>query len=360
MHLTKLDVTGVRNLASVQIEPGDGINYFYGDNGAGKTSLLEAISLLSVGRSFRSGKISTIISNDSDELIVSGLVKDPLRDISTRVGIMRRNDASTARIDGQNIDRLSALAVAVPSVSISTRNHELIEGGPGLRRNFLDLILFHVKHTFVHLSKRYKTALSQRNAALRRGASNEMVLLWNTELAEAGEAIAEQRRLVCIQVQERLQAFAENLNTPDILPELQYRRGWAEGQSLSENLDSCLDNCRRLGTTSTGPHRADIKLKVGSDEARYLHSRGQQKLLAVLMKLVQVDLYTAHHQQAPILLFDDMPSELDDSAREFVFSYLQSTSVQVFLTGVEDISKTIQGVSNTFHVERGQIKNVVY
>jgi len=160
-------------------------------------------------------------------------------------------------------------------------------------------------------------------------------------------------------VQERLKAFAEKLDNADILPELQYRRGWAEGQSLADNLESCLDNCRRLGTTSTGPHRADIKMKVGSDEARYLHSRGQQKLLAILMKLVQVDLYATHHQQAPILLFDDMPSELDESAREFVFSYLQSTSVQVFLTGVEDISKTIHGVSKTFHVDRGQIKNVV-
>ena len=222
---------------------------------------------------------------------------------------------------------MSALAAAVPSVSISTRNHELIEGGPGLRRNFLDFILFHVKHTFVHLSKRYKTALSQRNAALRRGASDEMVLLWNKELVETGEAIAEQRRHVCTQVQERLTAFAEKLDNADILPELQYRQGWAEGQSFAENLEACLANCRRLGTTSTGPHRADIKLKVGSDEARYLHSRGQQKLLAVLMKLVQVDLYALHHQQAPILLFDDMPSELDDSAREFVFSYLQELSL---------------------------------
>ena len=359
MHLTKLEVTGVRNLASVKIEPGNGINYFYGDNGAGKTSLLESISLLSVGRSFRSGKIATIISNDSDALIVNGLVRDTLRDTSSRVGIMRQNDTSTARIDGQNIHRLSALAVAVPSVSISTRNHELIEGGPGVRRNFLDFILFHVKLTFVHLSKRYKTALSQRNAALRRGASDELVLLWNKELAETGEAIAEQRRLVCIEVQERLKAFAEKLDNAEILPELQYRRGWAEGQSLSENLEACLGNCRRLGTTSTGPHRADIKLKVGSDEARYLHSRGQQKLLAVLMKLVQVDLYARHHQQAPILLFDDMPSELDDSAREFVFSYLQETSVQVFLTGVDDISKSIHGVSKSFHVERGNIKNMV-
>lgn len=359
MHLTALDVAGVRNLASVHIQPGNGINYFFGDNGAGKTSLLEAISLLSVGRSFRSGKISTIIAGESTELTVSGQVHDARLDSSQRVGISKSRDSTIARIDGQNINRLSALALSVPSVPISTRNHELVEGGPGERRAYLDWILFHVEHTFVQLSKQYKTALSQRNAALRRGASTDLVLMWNKELAESGESIALLREKVSAQVQDRLTAFSAQLGNAEILPELQYRRGWASDQSLSETLQNCLDNCRRLGTTSTGPHRADVKLKVQGDEARYVHSRGQQKLLAILMKLVQVDLYTSHHEQSPILLFDDMPSELDGEARDFVLSYLKTSSVQVFLTGVEDISKTIQGVTNLFHVKHGEIQNVI-
>lgn len=359
MHLTTLDVVGVRNLSRVQIHPGSGINYFFGDNGAGKTSLLEAISLLSVGRSFRSGKISTIISGESAELTVSGLVQDTKLDSSQRVGISKTRDTTTARIDGQNINRLSALALAVPSVVISTRNHELVEGGPGERRNYLDWILFHVEHTFVQLSKQYKTALSQRNAALRRGASNELVSMWNKELSESGEAIASLREKVSTQIQDRLTAFSTQLGNAEILPEMQYRRGWNAEQPLSETLHACLDNCRRLGTTSTGPHRADVKLKVQGDEARYVHSRGQQKLLAILMKLVQVDLYASYHGQAPILLFDDMPSELDGEARDFVLSYLKTSSVQVFLTGVEDISKTIQSVNNLFHVKHGEIQNVV-
>ena len=359
MHLTRLDVSSVRNLASVHLEPATGINYFYGDNGAGKTSLLEAISLLSVGRSFRSGKISTVIRNDEGELTVSGSVQDDLRETSSQVGISRQKESLVARIDGQNISRLSTLATAVPIVVISTKNHELVEGGPGERRQFLDWILFHVKPNYVKLSKRYKLTLSQRNAALRSGSSLDMVSVWNKDLAESGELIAQQRHSICDQVSECLQSFSELLPMESILPELQYRRGWAEGQTLLENLESAIDNCRRLGSTSTGPHRADIKLKIGSDEVRYRLSRGQQKLLAILLKLTQVDLYSKHHQQAPILLFDDLPSELDDKAREFVFSYLETTSVQVFLTGVERISKAVQSVNKTFHVERGEIENVL-
>jgi len=359
MHLTRLNVSSVRNLKSVEIEPTTGINYFYGDNGAGKTSLLEAVSLLSVGRSFRSGKITTIINNDNNDLTISGSVFDDLRETSCQVGISRRKDSMVARIDGQNINRLSELATAVPIVVISTKNHELVEGGPGERRQFLDWILFHVKPSYVNLSKRYKVALSQRNAALRSGAGLDMVNAWNQELAETGEQIAQQRHFACEQVHQCLQGFTGLMPLVSILPEMHYNRGWAKGQSLLDNLESAIDNCRRLGTTSTGPHRADIKLKVGADEVRYMHSRGQQKLLAILLKLAQVDLYTKHHQQAPILLFDDLPSELDEKAREFVFTYLESTSVQVFLTGVERISKAVHSVNKTFHVKRGKIENVI-
>jgi len=244
MHLTRLDVSNVRNLASVHLEPATGINYFYGENGAGKTSLLEAISLLSVGRSFRSGKITTVIRGDDEELTVSGSVRDDLRETSNQVGISRQKDSMVARIDGQNISRLSALATAVPIVVISTKNHELVEGGPGERRQFLDWILFHVEPNYVKISKRYKLTLSQRNAVLRSGGSAEMISAWNNELAESGEVIAQQRQVVCQQVSECLQSFSELLPMDSILPELQYRRGWAEGQALLENLENAVDNMK--------------------------------------------------------------------------------------------------------------------
>jgi len=168
-------------------------------------------------------------------------------------------------------------------------------------------------------------------------------------------------------VEEKLGLFSEGLNESrsgdptqnSILPSLHYRRGWTEDLSLANALDRSLDNCRRLGTTSLGPHRADIQFKLDKYEVRYMHSRGQQKLLAILLKMVQVDLYSNYHQQAPILLFDDLPSELDGMAQAFVFNYLQSCSVQVFLTGVENVSETIHGVNKVFHVEKGEISIVV-
>lgn len=358
MHLNRLEVSGVRNLLDARIEPSDGLNYFYGANGAGKTSLLEAISILSTGRSFRAGALNTVMSRQRDQIIVAGSVTDLKVDLSKNVGIAKSSTETTLRIDGQNVHRMSELAIAVPTVVISAKNHELVEGGPSERRNYLDWLSFHVNVSVIQLWKRYKSALSQRNAALRSGKSLDMIQVWNTELAESGESIAQSRADMCDQVAERLGHFGEMIGDESILPQLEYRRGWTREEPLAQALDRCIDNCRRLATTSVGPHRADIKLKVGSDEVRYLLSRGQQKLLAILLKLVQVDLYSLHRGQAPILLFDDLPSELDEQARAFLFSYLEECKVQVFLTGVEDITNEIQGVKKVFHVDQGQIQAV--
>ena len=357
MRLTSLDVSAVRNLANVNIEPAPGTNLFYGENGAGKTSLLESIAILSTGRSFRAGKIATVISSNLDHLIVSGTVENDVLNNHRRIGIQRTKNDTTARIDGENVKRLSMLASALPCVAISTNNHELIEGGPSIRRSFLDWLLFHVEPQFLGFAQRYRNALQQRNAALRNNASDELVSLWHAELAESGKNISDGRKrilseFVCIL----------NENSPDwqetLAPSFAYRPGWSEDVSLAESLAK-LDNCRRRGITTVGPHRADLIIKAGGQEARYVYSRGQQKLLAIQMRLAQLDMFTRFHRQSPIVLFDDLPSELDEHARRYVFRYLEERHAQVFLTSVGNVSNELQGDCRLFHVEQGRIKKVL-
>ncbi len=359
MRLTSLDVSSVRNLSKISLEPEPGLNIFYGDNGAGKTSLLEAIAILSSGKSFRSGKIQTVIQNELPDLTVSASVLNEKNDTTNRVGISRSKDKTIARINGDNAQRLSELATALPCVVISTKNHELVEGGPTERRSFLDWILFHVEHDYLNQSRRYRSALSQRNAALRNGSADKLISSWNSELATAGEIISASRAEALKRFTVHFNRLAESLDE-HIQPVFSYRRGWNEETSLAVTLEKNIGNCRRIASTSCGPHRADVKIKVGSNEARYVNSRGQQKLLAILMRLAQVNIYTEFHQHPPVVLFDDLPSELDKDARQFVFNYLQETGVQVFLTSVSDVSKEIHNVSKRFHVKRGLIKKVLY
>lgn len=359
MRLTSLDVRSVRNLTEVTLQPEAGLNILFGDNGAGKTSLLEAISILSTGKTFRSGKISTVIQSDCDALTINGSILNDRNDTTTTVGISRDKDKTIARINGSNVQKLSELALALPCVVISAKNHELIEGGPSERRSFMDWILFHVEHDYLNQSRRYKNALNQRNAALRSGAPDSLVSSWDKELTTAGENINSSRSLILQKFDNHFKRLAAELDE-EICPEFKYRRGWPEEYSLAATLKKNIANCRRIGATSSGPHRADLKIKIGVNEARYINSRGQQKLLAILMKLAQVDIYREHHQHPPVVLFDDLPSELDENARQFVFEYLQQTKVQVFLTSVDDITNEIHNVSNKFHVERGHIKKMVY
>ncbi|MEM7565102.1 MAG: DNA replication and repair protein RecF, partial [Pseudomonadota bacterium] len=312
MILASLDVSDVRNLEHVTLVPAPGFNLFYGDNGAGKTSLLEAISILSTGRSFRAGKISTVIRADRDQLVISAQLKDAANTVAgSRIGIQRGRKETTVRIDGQNINRVSALAKALPCVIISTSNHELIERSPTERRSFVDWLLFHVEPGAHNLFQRYKNALQQRNAELKNNTSDELLAVWHPELVETGEQIDAGRRRILEKFGEKMEQVLDGWSE-SLKPSFQYRPGWPEDISLADAL-SRTDHCRRRGTTTAGPHRADILIRSGSQESRYVLSRGQQKLLAAQMRLVQIEMYTDEHQHSPVVLFDDLPSELDQN-----------------------------------------------
>ena len=358
MRLTSVDVRDVRNLAHVTLRPASGFNLFYGDNGAGKTSLLESISILSTGKSFRAGKISTIIRGEANHLTVSADIENFDTGVNQRIGIQRGRSETLVRIDGESINRISALAMALPCVIVSTSNHELVEGGPAERRSFLDWLLFHVEPEALKLFRRYRHALQQRNAALKQRASDALVTMWHPDLIEAGEAIDAARRRVLDDFSTKMQFVLAEWSDA-LKPSFTYRSGWPDGMSLEAGL-SRLDQCRRRGITSVGPHRADIAVRSGAQEARYVLSRGQQKLLAAQMKMVQIDLYVEHHHHAPVVLFDDLPSELDEAARMSVFRYLHEKQAQVFFTSVNDVSKDLHCVSGLFHVKQGQIQKVVY
>lgn len=357
--MSSLAIRGVRNLEDVSLEPGAGINLLYGDNGAGKTSLLESIFILAHGRSFRSGKIQTVVNENATELSVSAVVEDQKLALKTRVGIARGANLTAARIDGRSVSRISELASALPCIVISARNHELIEGGPTERRSFIDWLLFHVDQTYLVLHRRYKTAMQQRNAALRSGSPVSLIKTWDIELAEAGELLSAKRLRIIEQFATKYASMTESLDN-DLKPSFSYRRGWPDRLSLAESLANNLPICQRSFLTSVGPHRADLKIVLGKNEAKYVNSRGQQKLLAIIMKLVQVELFTDYNQQPPVILIDDPPSELDKFTRQFVFQYLENSTAQVFLTSVENVSNNLQDTANVFHVKRGTIEKVVY
>lgn len=365
MYLSRLEVTHVRNLHSLVIEPHPSINFIVGDNGSGKTSLLEAISLLSRGRSFRTPNIKKVISHGRPDLTVYGVVCAREDVDPDRLGIRRAQTGETlAKVNGERCERLSDLALMLPAVEMESASFELVDGGPSIRRELLDWGLFHVEHRFLEIWKRYRAALEQRNALLRGGDSPALrysLSHWNSQLAEHGHALDDLRQQYVGRFALALKELAQHYLGIDSL-EVEYHSGWNKQQYPS--LLSCLENHRQAevekGRSLYGPHRADLDIRWHGQPARDICSRGQKKLVIYAVRLAQILLYQRERQSTPILLLDDLPAELDKGNIEKVSRFLCDYPCQSFITAIgKDVSDSgllsTFGTHRMFHVEHGQL-----
>ena len=193
MTIRKLTITDVRNVRSASLEPSADVNVFYGQNGSGKTSLLEAIHILGVARSFRTPKVKPVIRAGAEKMTVFGLIDPSNGKQSLPVGVSKGllDDNTLIRVAGETLYSSSELASLLPLLVINPDTFKLLEGSPGIRRNFIDWGVFHVKHdTFLPAWKSMQKALKQRNALLRQGRVSESELLvWNHEFVNAAEQV---------------------------------------------------------------------------------------------------------------------------------------------------------------------------
>ncbi|MHB1370319.1 DNA replication/repair protein RecF [Pseudomonas sp.] len=359
MSLTRLSVTGVRNLQPVALAPSPRINILHGDNGSGKTSLLEAIHLLGLARSFRSSRLSPVIAYEHPSCTVFGEAQLASGQLCT-LGVAReRGGDLRIRINGQNARSMSELADTLPLQLINPDSFRLLEGAPKLRRQFLDWGVFHVEHRFLGAWQRVQQALRQRNSWLRHGTLDTVSqAAWTRELVLASDEIDSYRRTY---IQIFKPVFERTLAALLQLEELQlsYYRGWDKERSLEEVLDAAVDRDRALGHTQAGPQRADLRLRIGGHNAADVLSRGQQKLVVCALKIAQGHLVSETKRGQCIYLVDDLPSELDDQHRQALCGLLEQLDCQVFITCVD--STVLQAGWNAetpvsmFHVEHGRI-----
>lgn len=362
MHLTALDVRDFRGVASAALEPGEGLNVIAGPNAAGKTSLLEAIHVLSTGRSFAATRTAPLVRHGAGPLRVVGRVTDASGRVR-RLGIERgRSGPATLRLDGASAERVTALARVLPVIAVHPESHNIVIGGPEERRRLLDLGLFHVEPRFHEIWRRFRRALAQRNALLRRGASDGVFEPWDREVAAMGEALDGVRRSYVESLAPVVATMQPRLLDHDEGLELHYRRGWPEDRTLLEALDDDRHRSVERRGTSVGPHRADLSLRVGGREARQQVSRGQQKLLVYLLRLAQVSqLRQSEVAGSCVLLLDDLPAELDAERRERVMALAAEIGVQVFVTALdsEAVPRPPAWPVRVFHVEQGQVQEMV-
>lgn len=351
--LTRLDIQSIRNLRSLSLSPAPGLNVVLGPNGAGKTSLLEAVWILSRGRSFRVGRVEQVVTEGERRLQVVGRVSVS-REGETVLGIERGRGERQLRVGGRTGESVAQMTRVLPAVVFEPHAHELVEGGPEHRRRMLDWGVFHVEHGFLDAWRAYQRGLRQRNVCLRerdaRGAA-----AWEEAMGEAGERLSEMRGRYAARLAETL---PEVLN--GLAPELAgvgaaYRGGWDPDAGLAATLEKTRAGDLRLGHTTVGPHRAELRLTVAGRQAARRLSRGQEKLVALALICAQTLLYIRDAGRTPVILLDDLPSELDAAHLERVVTWIGELDAQVFATAVDWPSafEAWSKAARKFHVEQG-------
>lgn len=356
--IERLTISAVRNLNDIAIEPSSRINLFYGQNGSGKTSLLEAIHILASGRSFRSAKLDSVVQEGSSaSSLFAGLTN------GRKIGLARpRKAKQLLKLDGDNQKSWEQVARQLPVQVLDSHSFRLLEGGPQQRRQFLDWGVFHVEPNFVHEWRKSKRSISQRNLLLKSTPCQRSHLEpWTVEFCKSGEEIHRARQNYFEQFKPVFHSVYRELS-PKLAEEtsLSYDRGWSLEQSLEECLERGIEADMRYGATQSGPHRADLKILQNGVSVADVYSRGQQKVLICALKIAQGMLYSKHLEVQCIYLVDDLPAELDRNNRIAVLKMLSELGGQLFLTSIEkeildEFASGSESLVATFHVERGTI-----
>jgi DNA replication and repair protein RecF len=356
MQLAHLRILDFRNLLDVDFTPCAGVNLITGLNASGKTSLLESIYYLSHLRSFRTPNLGDLINYKANRLsLVANAIDKAEQKIP--IGIYRSKTELEVRANHRSIQRIADITAIFPVMAVHPDSYRLITGSPTERRAYIDWGVFHVEHGFFDAWQRYKRALTQRNAALRSGQKSSYCSLWDRELDQSAAYIDKLRS-----------AYIEDLNPfivrliqmffPHQTVRVEYKRGWKSGHSLIHVLHETLERDRVRGFTQHGPHRADLLIQIDGKSAQTGISRGQQKVLVALLKLAQIEQYTHSAAGHCILLYDDLPAELDESHRNGILAVLRQMPIQLFLTAIEPEQIDLDSWPDvrTFHVEQGHLK----
>jgi len=354
MTLLHLGVQNVRNLKETSIYPSTAVNFLVGNNGSGKTSVLESIFLLGRARSFRTSRLSNVTKQGLENFAVSGkLVQLEAPPVILRLA--HKSKATTLSADDRTLRKASDLASYLPLIYIDSSSYRLLSEGPNQRRNFLDWGLFHVEPGFLPMWKRYNRVLRQRNAALRDWHRLDPGL-WDSELIDSGEEIDRMRRVYVQELAPILARYTQILFNQGG-SRIGYWRGWDPNQTYAESLANSRIQDQSSGFTRRGPHRAD--LEVYSDDRLLVDtfSRGQQKLFLCALHIAQIDLFRRRTGKSTVVLIDDLSSELDPDNRNHLVKLLTELGTQVFITMTEAslVDENEIADKTVFHVKHGTL-----
>lgn len=352
MTLVHIDIEQFRCIERAHVDLAPDVNLIVGRNASGKTSLLEAIYLLGSGHSFRTRQTEKLVRHHAESFLAVAKINGPFgMDI---VGMRGAADFKEVRVNGEAAHGFSDLAARLPVQVIDPEVHRLLEDGPVRRRRFLDWGVFHVEQRFHEAWRRYQRALRQRNVSLKSKQTLSVLRAWDQELIEQGNQVAIFRETYVQALRPFVCHLGQQLLGLDV--EIEHQRGWKQHVELEAAIKDATLRDQIRGSTSVGPHRADLLLKVSSLSTKDRISRGQQKMLACTLLLAQQAHRSAIGAPKACLLLDDPAAELDVDNLGKLLVAVAAIPTQLVVTALtRDALKFFPG-ARMFHVEHGTVR----
>lgn len=351
-RLRSLELCNFRNFSHLLWQLPTGVNFLLGDNGAGKSSILEAIYFLGRGRSFRTTRHQDTINHSFSNAIIKiicdeesgiqsknktasfNLLRYPHWNLRVDLGF---GGTKTVLLDGKKVDSIVSLAKRIPLVFIGPHNVNLINAAPSQRRAFLDGINFHVWTDSNKSQKNYEHCLRQRNKLLHnKPKSYDIVAAWDIKIAQLGEEIEKTRQKLISLMLEPITKILQKFNIHGV--SIDYERGWDEDIPLVKALQKNFIKDTISGFSSCGCHRADLKIRIHQREALKVLSLGQQKILSLAFFCAARLILQEKCTRPVLLLLDDVIAQLDASNREMLLLHIANDSAQTFITSTNDKS----------------------
>ena len=339
MFVEQVYLSNFRNFEICNVKLKDGTNVIYGANARGKTNLLEAIYIMSTGRSHRGAKDNEIIRFEQNSTKIASKFYSRSRENKLELDFFD-NKKKRIKINGVVASKISQLIGYFNAVIFCPEDLKLVKGSPGTRRKLLDFGICPLRKKYFNSLTSYLKTLEQRNKLLKDNPESEMLWVWDEKLLEYGVDIIWYRNSFIERLNEKIQPITKEIGNEKV--EIVYDCGFKIDdftdketikKCFSEEIERFKEREKKLGVSLVGPHRDDFKIFLNGSEAKLYASQGQQRTIALAIKMAEVELIKENIGEPPVLLLDDVLSELDENRRNFVLNKIKN--IQVIITCTE-------------------------
>ena len=355
MYIESVQLKNFRNYESLELDLSPGTNIFYGNNAQGKTNILEAIYLCGTTKSHKGSKDKDMIRLGEDEAHIRMMGNRD--ELSYKIDMhLRKNKAKGVAINGLPIKKASELFGVVNLVFFSPEDLNIIKNGPGERRRFLDLELCQLDKIYLTDLASYNHIVNQRNKLLKdiyvQPSLKSTLEIWDMQMAEYGRRIIEKRREFIRELNETVRKIHYNLTGGLEELEVIYEPS-SEAEGLESAISSNRERDMRMKLTSVGPHRDDLCVMANGIDIRRYGSQGQQRTAALSLKLSEIYIVKSKIKDTPILLLDDVLSELDSSRQNYLLDSISDIQTLITCTGLDDFISHQFRINRVFQVVQG-------